>query len=94
MTDSFHVRVGNVVPGSPPLDVLVDGYPVLAGVEFGDVNDYTEHRADEYAVGVRPAGGDGALHEASVAFEAGRHYTLLLVGTPDDVSLRLLEDGP
>ena len=94
MTDTFHVRIGNTIPDSTALDVLVDGYPVLTDVDFGDVNDYTEHGADEYAVGVRPSGGEDSLVEESVEFEADSYYTLLLVGTPEDISLRLLEDGP
>jgi hypothetical protein len=93
MTDSFHVRIGNYVPGSPPLDVTVDGYPVLTDVEFREINEHTEHEAAEYTVGVRENGSEKSLVAEPVVFEAGVHYTLLLVGTPDDVSIELLEDG-
>lgn len=93
MPDTFHVRLGSLVPNAPPLDFLVDGYPVLTDRAFGEVNDYTEHAADEYDIGVTQHGDDELRFEEPVAFEAGVHYTLLLVGTIDELSLLVLEDG-
>ena len=93
MADTFHVRLGNLVPGSPPVDFLVDGYPVLADRPFGAVNDYTEHAADEYDVGVREHDTEAVLLEEPVAFEAGTSYTVLLVGTLEAPSMLVLEDG-
>ena len=94
MADTFHVRLGNLVPDSPPVDFLVDGYPVLSDRAFGSINDYTEHAADEYDVGVREHGTETVLFEEPVAFAAGVHYTLLFVGTPEAPSMLVLEDGP
>lgn len=93
MTDTFHVRLGNLVPNAPPVDFLVDGYPVLSDRAFGTINDYTEHAADEYDVGVAEHGDDEPFFEEPVDFGAGVHYTLLLVGTMGDLSLLVLEDG-
>lgn len=93
MSDTFHVRLGNLVPNAPPVDFLVDGYPVLTDRAFGQVNDYTTHEAAEYAVGIAEHGDDEPLFEEPVTFEAGVHYTLLLVGTMDDLGMLVLEDG-
>ena len=94
MTDTFHVRLGHLVPDAPPVDFLVDGYPVLSDRAFGQVNDYTEHAADEYDVGVCEHGAEDVLFEEPVTFEAGEYYTLLFVGTADEPSMLVLEDGP
>jgi hypothetical protein len=93
VTDTFHVRLGNLVPNAPPVDFLVDGYPVLSDRAFGQVNDYTEHEADEYDIGVSEHGDDERLFEEPVVFEAGVHYTLLLVGKLDDLGMIVLKDG-
>lgn len=93
MSDTFHVRLGHLVPNAPPVDFLVDGYPVLSDRAFGTVNDYTEHEADEYDVGVSEHGEDERLFEEPVDLEAGLHYTLLLVGTLEEPSMLVLEDG-
>jgi hypothetical protein len=93
MTDTFHVRLGNLVPNAPPVDFLVDGYPVLSDRAFGQVNDYTTHEAAEYVVGVAEHGADEPAFEEPVAFEAGVHYTVLLVGTWDELGMLVLEDG-
>lgn len=93
MSDTFHVRIGHFVPGAPALDILVDGHPVLTDREYGDMNEYTEHRADEYTVSVTETGSDAPLVEESVTFDAGVHYTLLLIGSPEAVALHLLADG-
>lgn len=93
MTDSFRVRIGNLLHDGPAIDVLVDGYPVLTGRAPGTVNDYTVHRADTYDVAVRPAGSDDTLFEAPVTFEPDAFHTLVFYGTEGDVRHVLLEDG-
>lgn len=94
MAETFHVRLANLVPDSPTVDFTVDGHPVLTDRAFGSINDYTEHAADEYDVGVAAHGDHEPFFEEPVDFGAGVYYTLLLVGTMDDVSLLVLEDGP
>lgn len=92
MTGQFGVRIGNFSPDAPPVDVYVDGYPVLTDVAFGDLNDYTHHRADRYDVAVKPSGEEATLLETSITFEPGRNYTLLFVGPVAELESRLLVD--
>lgn len=92
-TETFDVRIGHFVPDAPPVDFLVDGHPVLTDRSFGDVPDYTKHRAAEYEVSVRRTDDESSILEDAIGFEPGAFHTLLFVGTLDDPEFRLLTDG-
>lgn len=91
--DRFNVRIGQFVPDAPPVDFIVDGYPVLSDRAFGDIPPYSEHRAAEYEVSVRDSETGETIHTASIEFVPGAFHTLLLVGTAAEPEFRLLTDG-
>lgn len=90
---AFAVRIGQFVPDAPPVDFLVDGYPVLTDRAFDTVPPYTEHEAATYEVGVRRSGSDELVLTEPITFEAGAYHTLLFVGTMGEPHFRLLMDG-
>lgn len=91
--DTFWVRIGHFVPNGPTVDFLVDGYPVLSEREYGDIPDYTEHKADEYEVSVQTSESAETIVSNSIRFDPGEFHTLLFVGTKVNPEFRLLTDG-
>lgn len=69
------------------------GYPVLTDRTFGDVPDYSEHRATEYEVSVRDSETGETIHTASVDFTSEAFHTSLFDSTVAAPEFRLLRDG-
>lgn len=91
--DVFNVRIGHFISDMPAVDILVDGFPVLTGRDFGEINDYTSHGPSEYDITVRGNDDEEPILEEPIDFKRGRYYTLLLVGTMAKPEFRLLIDG-
>jgi hypothetical protein len=77
------LRVAHASPDAPAVDVLVDGDPVVEGLEFRSVTDYLELESGEYSVSVEPAdGGDPVFGPTDVKLEA-EDYTAVALGEVD-----------
>ncbi|WP_137286728.1 DUF4397 domain-containing protein [Halorussus salinisoli] len=74
------VRVAHLSPDAPAVDVLVDGEPVLEGVEFGTVSDYLQVPAGERTVTIQTSEDESVVFEGSVTVEAGTMYTVAAIG--------------
>ncbi|MFC7080432.1 DUF4397 domain-containing protein [Halorussus caseinilyticus] len=89
-TDSgaAQVRVAHLSPDAPAVDVLVDGDPVLEGVEFGTVSDYLQVPAGERTVTIQTSEDETVVFEGTVSVEAGTMYTVAAVGEVSEETFR------
>jgi hypothetical protein len=89
------VRVIHASPDAPSVDVLVnDELALFTSARFGDVTDYAEVPANVYDVKVVPAGGSpaSAAIQADLNLFYGTDYTVIAVGTGDDIRPIVLVD--
>ncbi len=94
---SPQMRVLHASPGAPPVDVWVDGAPLIAGLAYAGLSTYIQLAPDRHDVRVFRAGTSdwpGQLAEIRLEkLEPGRSYALALVGEPKDVQGLLLLDS-
>jgi hypothetical protein len=77
--------------GVVDLGVAGDESDLFAGVDFRAATDYLVLDAGEYPIEVRPGGDDMTVAlQTELALEAGMVYDLVVLGRPDDQSLRIL----
>ncbi|UPW00109.1 DUF4397 domain-containing protein [Halorussus gelatinilyticus] len=87
-SEDAQVRVAHLSPDAGPVDVLVDGQPVLEGVEFGTVSDYLALPAGDHTVTIRTAENETVLFEGNVSVEAGNRYTIAAIGEVSEDTFR------
>ncbi|WP_170977417.1 DUF4397 domain-containing protein [Halorussus salinisoli] len=78
--EEAQVRVAHVSPDAPAVDVLVDGDPVLEGVEFGTVSDYLNVSAGEHNVTIQTSEDESVVFEGNVTLDAGTQTTIAALG--------------
>jgi hypothetical protein len=81
------LRVIHASPGSPEVDVLIDGQPQLAGLEYGTTSQYTTLTAEEHRVQVVPSGqtADAAVVDETIDAAPGQAYLLAVFGLLNDI---------
>jgi hypothetical protein len=81
------VRVIHASPGAPEVDVLVDGQPQLAGLEYGTVSQYATLTAEEHRVQVVPTGqtADAAVVDETIDAAPGQAYLLAVYGLLNEI---------
>ncbi|MBN1202448.1 MAG: DUF4397 domain-containing protein [Anaerolineae bacterium] len=89
------LRFLHAVPGTPAVDVYLDGALVVPGMGFTDATPHMNVTGGEHQVAVRPArtGPDSpALVEGPIALPPGLAYTLVVQGGPDALEMAFYED--
>lgn len=74
-------------PGAPAVDVLLDGQPLLQGVEFGTATDYVTLTPEEHRLQVVPTGqtADAAVVDETIDAAPGAAYVLAVYGLLNDI---------
>ncbi len=100
-TQIGYLRVVHAAPDTPAVDVYVDSSPLVSGLEFGLASGRTNVINGQYTVYIvergsePPAGGEApanALVSAEIDLPVGASTLLVLLGTPDDLTLNSFEE--
>ncbi len=93
--DPALVRVMHASPDAPPVDVFVDGTPILEAVPFFALSGALSAPAGTYRIQVAPAGAgpDAAVIDAPVTVEGGKAYVIAAVDTVQSIEPLVLEDN-
>ena len=87
------VRVVHLSPDAPPVDILVNGQPAIAGLAFPSASAYASLPATSYAVAVTPAGqNDSVVLEAQLPVTADTDTTVVAGGRLATLGLLVLAD--
>ncbi len=80
--DEAQVRVAQLSPDAPPIDVWVDGERVLADLAFKTISDYLALTGGDHRVLGRASGAaaNPVLFEFRVSVTPGEAYTLVIAG--------------
>lgn len=88
------IRVVHASPGSPAVDVYVNGSPGVQGLAFGTATEFTAIPAgDNVQIQVTAQGAalDTAVIDSEQALKAGQAYDLVAVGPLDEIELTVTE---
>ena len=85
------VRVINASPGSPALDILVNGQPLAQKLAFGQPTSYAPLKQGSYKIQVVPSGqaASNALAEKDTSFDAGNAYIISIINPLKDISVNI-----
>lgn len=87
------VRYIHGSPLIPPTNLLLQDKPAHESIGFGDRAKYISIESGNYVMSTVPVGGTKSIIPSSnAAFNSGSVYTIILVGTPSDAGLILLDD--
>ena len=87
------IRVIHASPDASGIDVGVSGEDanLFEGINFRDATDYLVVDADDYSLEVRPGGEDMTVAlQSDLTLEDSTVYDMVVLGRPEDQSLRLL----
>ena len=81
------VRFVHASPGAPPVDILVDGQPILEGLASGEASQYLAITPQEHRVQVVPTGqtAEASLFDEMVDAGPGRAYLVAVFGLLNDL---------
>lgn len=87
------VRFVHASPGTPEVDVIVDGTPVVQGLAFGAATEYAALPSGDHQVQVVPAGQDAAqaVIDTTVTAEGGEAYIVAVTGAGEDLEAQVRE---
>jgi hypothetical protein len=85
------IRVINASPGSPALDVLLNGQPLVQKLQFGSPSSYATLKEGSYKLQLVPAGQPAANAIAEKDFDAssGEAYIVSIVNPLKDVKINV-----
>jgi hypothetical protein len=89
-TESACVRIVHASPGSPAVDVYLNGSPIVQNLAFGTATDYVIAPAgDKTKIQITSTGAslDNAAVDKDVALDAGQAYEFVATGTMDELAL-------
>ncbi len=92
--DQARVRVVHASPDAPNVDVWVDGEAAFTNAPFKGITDYAALSAGSHSVMVVPAGEtEPAVIEADLDLTGGTDYTVVAVGTLENIEPLVLQDN-
>ncbi|NGP46756.1 DUF4397 domain-containing protein [Bacillaceae bacterium SIJ1] len=90
-----YIRVLHASPDAPPVDVYVNGQPLLRQFAYEQFSQYARVPENKYVIEVFPAGEtDQPVLSETLTLEGGQAYTLAVGNRLEDLSLYVYEDSP
>ncbi|TDQ42187.1 DUF4397 domain-containing protein [Aureibacillus halotolerans] len=90
-----YARVLHASPDAPPVDVYVNGQPLLRQFAYEQHSQYARLPEGTYTIEVFPSGKTtNPVIRTEVSLDGGKAYTLAVGGTLDDIGLYVFEDSP
>jgi hypothetical protein len=86
------VRVLNLLPGIPAVDVLVNGTPLWTGVAYQSATGYQSLENTVQQATINIAGTSTTLVSGSFPLAGEQPYTLTITGTPSQPTINLLQE--
>ncbi len=86
------VRVLNLLPGIPAVDVLVNGTPMWTGVSYQSATGYQSLENTVQQATINIAGTNTVLVQGSFPLAGEQPYTLTITGTPNQPTINLLQE--
>ncbi len=86
------VRVLNLLPGIPAVDVLINGAPMYSGVAFQSATAYLSLENAVQQATVNIAGTTTLLAQGSFPLAGDQPYTFTITGTPNQPVINLLQE--
>ncbi len=95
---SPRLRVVHTSPDAPPIDVLIDGSPLVTGLRYGHISGYGQLSPARHGLLVFGAGMEGRsapdIDQKLEELQPGANYTLVAAGERKDLHALLLHDRP
>ena len=87
------IRVINASPGSPAIDVLINGQPLVQSLAFGAPSSYAPLKAASYKLQVVPSGqpAENAIAEKDFDASSGSAYIVSIVNPLNDIKVNVDE---
>jgi hypothetical protein len=87
------LRVVQASPGAPPVDVLLDGQPLLTNLSFGNPTNYVTLTSQEHRLQVVPSGqtADAAIVDQTIDAAPRQAYLLAVYGRLNDLQGAIYE---
>ncbi len=89
---SAQFRVLHTVFDAPGIDIYLNGSKAITDLEYKGVTPRTSLDAGTYTVKITRTGESDSIFSTELNLEAGKNYTLVVVGKLANVSAKLLED--
>jgi Domain of unknown function (DUF4397) len=87
------VRLVHLAPGTPTVDVYVDGTKLVGAVPFKTASKYHRMPASTHALVIRPTGSASTSAASErISVLPGTAYTVALLGTPAQLQARVAKD--
>lgn len=86
------VRVVHAAQGAPAVDMLLDDETLASGLGYGTWTEWQTSQAQARTLRVVPAGGGDPLYETPVTLRPDRALDLIVIGTPDELSVAQVEE--
>ena len=86
------VRVIHAAQDAPAVDILLDDEMFASGLGYGAWTEWQTSAAQARTLRVVPAGGGDPLYEAPVTLHPDRALDLIVIGTPDRLSVAQVEE--
>jgi len=87
------LRILHASPGSPAVDVLIDGQPFSQNLAFGTATDYAPLAEGKYKLQIVPTGqpADNAVVDKEIDLDSGKAYILAIKNPLKDIDTDLIE---
>jgi len=87
------VRFAHLVPDAPAVDIVSGGNKVFEAQGFKDVTYYEAVPAGSLTLTVQTSGRNPVkIADVTIRVQAGKHYTVMALGTASTLKTRLVED--
>lgn len=93
LVDESRLRIINLSPDAPGMDMLIDERLVFKDVKFMDATDYVQIPSDQYNVSINISDTDDEILNLKVELKSQKVYTIYIVGNSPKLSVIQSLDG-
>ncbi|MEG1311625.1 MAG: DUF4397 domain-containing protein [Romboutsia sp.] len=87
------VRVVQLSPDTPEINILLDGKILFSDIEFRDITDYEEIQPSTYRMDIESSDGNRIIRSNRIIINPDRIYTLYILGKLPNIQIFQSLDG-